>query len=163
VPSGPRPNTLFRRGSGHADDTPHRRFLVQATLSRGETFGSTRSSAMTRRLYGHKGPFMPLLLYACGEDERASEYEHGSVSYGAFTFVLAKTLRKNHTRPSALALEAVIQQTSSTLNYLGYQQKPEFVGSSKKYPAGTHLGDLVSDGKEKTTVRKSRPKARTRR
>ena len=118
-----------------------------------------RSRAQTRKIYGHKGPFMPLLLYACGENQLASEYDHGSVAYGAFTFVLAKTMRETRAKPSESALETVIKQASDTLTNLGYQQKPEFVGASSKYPADTHLGDIVgTPARKKPARRKSRAK-----
>ena len=171
VPSGPRTNRLFARSTGQTGDQCNRRFLGQATLTRGASIaperarGQTRAStpmrsrAQTRKIYGHKGPFMPLLLYACGENQLASEYDHGSVAYGAFTFVLAKTMRETRARPSESALETVIKQASDTLATLGYQQKPEFVGASSKYPADTHLGDIVgTPARGKPARRKSRAK-----
>ena len=41
----------------------------------------------------HVGPFFPIVLEACGATELAYEYQHGVVSYGAFTFAVANVLR----------------------------------------------------------------------
>ena len=35
------------------------------------------------------GPYLPLIIEACGEDEFSYEYRHGATSHGAFTFSLA--------------------------------------------------------------------------
>ena len=45
-----------------------------------------------RDAYDHKGPYMPILLEACAENQSAYEYQHGAVSYGAFTYGLCEAL-----------------------------------------------------------------------
>jgi hypothetical protein len=45
---------------------------------------------------GHDGPFVPLVLQACQEDQLAYEYRDGLTSYGAFTFALTQVLRDLH-------------------------------------------------------------------
>jgi metacaspase-1 len=47
---------------------------------------------LREREYGHKGPYLPLIFEACGEDEYAYEYRDGVTSYGAFTYFLTKAL-----------------------------------------------------------------------
>jgi metacaspase-1 len=47
-----------------------------------------------RKTYGHNGPYMPILLEACAENESAYEYQHGSVAYGAFTYALCEGLNR---------------------------------------------------------------------
>ena len=42
--------------------------------------------------HGHKGPYLPLIFEACGEDEYAYEYRDGVTAYGAFTYFVTKTL-----------------------------------------------------------------------
>lgn len=91
-----------------------------------------------RRELGHYGPYMPLLVYACREDEVAMEYRHGSVSYGAFTFALAKqvravrksladlpAVRRARAQPSFEKLVSLVQ---SDLRKLGYEQHPQLAG-----------------------------------
>ena len=46
-----------------------------------------------RKAYGHHGPYMPVLLEACAENQSAYEYQHGSVHYGAFTYGLCQALK----------------------------------------------------------------------
>lgn len=48
----------------------------------------------TRTAYGHKGPFTPVVFEACSEDQFAYEYQHGNVSYGAFTYAMCTELAK---------------------------------------------------------------------
>ena len=50
-----------------------------------------------RNEYGHNGPYMPIILEACAEDQSAYEYQHGSVSYGAFTYALCESLNMGRT------------------------------------------------------------------
>ena len=47
-----------------------------------------------RDAYDHKGPYMPILLEACMENQSAYEYQHGAVSYGAFTYALCESLNR---------------------------------------------------------------------
>ena len=54
----------------------------------------SRKFDATRKQYGHKGPYTPILLEACRENEKAYEYRHGAVRHGAFTFSLCKILRE---------------------------------------------------------------------
>jgi hypothetical protein len=80
-----------------------------------------------RRTYGHKGPFMPLLLYAARKEELASEYDHGSVVQGAFTFSFAKQLRA---AKKATTFRSLVTSVHGELESLGYSQTPEIAGPS---------------------------------
>jgi len=76
--------------------------------------------AATKRL-GHHGPYNPVLLAACREDQYAYEYTHGSVPYGAMTFMLIQQLRATAGRKT---LEDVVTQCNSVLkSKLGYEQE----------------------------------------
>ncbi|MBK7875232.1 MAG: caspase family protein [Planctomycetes bacterium] len=90
--------------------------------------------AFTRRraALGHKGPYMPLLLYACREDEVAMEYRHGAVSHGAFTYSLAKNVRNRRKAPRSAppTFEALVKSVQGDLRALGYEQHPELAGPS---------------------------------
>ncbi len=91
----------------------------------------------------HKGPFMPLILHACEEDEFAFEYRHGVISYGAFTFVLAKTLRAVYREQrSAISFEDLVERTRDELEELGYDQTPDLAGPTAVKAAAVPWGCL---------------------
>lgn len=72
--------------------------------------GDDTSTFYARRTdYQHKGPYMPILLEACAEKESAYEYQHGAVSYGAFTWALCQALKFGRAKRGA-TFETVIQQ-----------------------------------------------------
>jgi hypothetical protein len=70
------------------------------------------------------GPYLPLLLEACAEQELAYEYRHGVTSYGAFTYTIANLLRRGD-QPS---FEKLVQRTGAQLKDLGYAQHPQILG-----------------------------------
>ncbi len=67
-----------------------------------------------RKEYSHDGPYMPIILEACAEDQSAYEYQHGSVSYGAFTYALCESLnmgRAPEKKAPLLTFEMLINAT----------------------------------------------------
>lgn len=81
-----------------------------------------------RDTYGHHGPYVPLLLYACREDELAYEYRNGTAAYGAFTWCLVGELRRARARGEALTFDALVRRTSASISTLGYEQHPQLGG-----------------------------------
>lgn len=79
------------------------------------------------RLYGHNGPYLPLLLFAARENQKASEYEAGAASYGAFTYTLIEQLRKAR-KADRLSFDALITNVSQALTTRSPGQTPELVG-----------------------------------
>lgn len=78
--------------------------------------------AATRRL-GHHGPYNPVIMAACREDQYAYEYTHGSVPYGAMTFMLVQQLRASGGRKT---LEDIVKQCNNVLKTkLGYDQESQ--------------------------------------
>ncbi len=76
-----------------------------------------------RKRLGHHGPYNPVLLAACREDQYAYEYTHGSVPYGALTFMLIQQLRASAGRKT---LEDIVAQCNSVLKHkLGYEQQAQ--------------------------------------
>ncbi len=73
---------------------------------------------------GPVGPYLPLVIEACGEGQLASEYRHGATSYGAFTFCLASLLRKQQ----SISFEDLVTSASAQLAELGYDQRPQILG-----------------------------------
>jgi hypothetical protein len=72
------------------------------------------------------GPYLPLIIEACGEGELSYEYRHGAVSHGAFTYSLAAILRER----KKITFQALVAETGARLNDLGYAQKPQILGPS---------------------------------
>jgi hypothetical protein len=101
----------------------------------------TSSFNRRRRQLGHFGPYMPLLLYACREDQVALEYRHGSISHGAFTYALVKHVRTERKRlltlPTARRqgelpnFEQLVRRVRGDLRRLGYEQHPQIAGPVK--------------------------------
>ncbi|MBI4878869.1 MAG: caspase family protein [Planctomycetes bacterium] len=77
---------------------------------------------------GHEGPFMPVLLYACRENEFAFEYCHGSVTHGAFTYSLVKNLRQHAAARRTFTYLDLREQVARELRALGHEQQPEIAG-----------------------------------
>lgn len=73
------------------------------------------------------GPYLPLIIEACSEEEYSYEYRHGVASYGAFTFALSKRLRARGT----IAFRDLVEQTRDELRELGYRQTPQILGPSE--------------------------------
>jgi len=82
-----------------------------------------------RERYGHQGPYLPLLIFAAGQNELAAEYDHGATAYGAFTFAMAKQLRRSNKPPTFSRLVSGVRKE---LVQLGYQQTPSASGPSQK-------------------------------
>lgn len=141
TPSGPRQNRLYVKPIENMNQESNRSSIGMATSIRSE------NKKQTRKEYGHKGPFQPLSLFACGEDQLAMEYRHGAISYGVFSFVLAKMLRQAKARHKRHTLKAVLDDTAKEINRLSYTQNPEIVGPRKKYSTQTSIFELIKTSK----------------
>jgi len=81
-----------------------------------------------RKLLRHKGPYLPVILEACGEEQLSYEYRDGAASYGAFTFSMAKELRQSRGEGRNLSFDALVKRTAARLEALRYKQNPALVG-----------------------------------
>jgi metacaspase-1 len=81
-----------------------------------------------RRGLRHRGPYLPLIMEACQEDQLSYEYRDGAASYGAFTFSLAKVLREDRGREENPSFVELTRRTGARLKALGYDQNPCLVG-----------------------------------
>ena len=86
---------------------------------------STKKYDKVRAEQGHDGPYLPVVLEACGGDELAFEYQHGAIGHGAFTFAIAAVLRRMQGKVSYADL---VKETAKVLKTLGYDQHPMVVG-----------------------------------
>jgi metacaspase-1 len=81
---------------------------------------------------GHYGPYLPIVIQACREEEYSYEYRHGVVSHGAFTFAVAKKLRMAAFARKVPTFQELIRATAKELAELGYAQHPSIVGPAFK-------------------------------
>jgi hypothetical protein len=95
---------------------------LRAQTSQAE-YGRARAKAENDRV----GPYLPLIIEACGEDQLSYEYRHGATSYGAFTFCLASLLREE----KALSFGKLVELTKARLAELQYNQTPQILGPSE--------------------------------
>jgi hypothetical protein len=80
------------------------------------------------RAQDHKGPYLPLIIQACREAEYSYEYRHGVTSYGAFTYSLARLLRRIAKQGKAPTFADLVKLTAKDLTALGYDQFPVILG-----------------------------------
>jgi hypothetical protein len=73
---------------------------------------------------GPVGPFLPLIIEACAEEEFSYEYRHGVTSYGAFTFCFTSILRQE----KDITFKRLVELTAERLEKLGYKQTPQILG-----------------------------------
>lgn len=94
----------------------------------------------TRYELDHHGPYLPILLEACQEQEFSYEYRDGATSYGAYTFCMAQVLRESRGHRKNLSFEQLSARATEKLHRLKYKQTPNLVGAkdriSKKLPWG---------------------------
>jgi metacaspase-1 len=89
---------------------------------------SGQYSALKRRdRNAARGPYLPLIIEACQEQEFSYEYRHGATSHGAFTYSLASILRH---QKAGISFERLIAKTRDQLAELQYNQVPQILGPS---------------------------------
>jgi hypothetical protein len=79
----------------------------------------------------HGGPYMPLVIEACREDQLSYEYRDGVESFGAFTFAMTKILRDARRSGKRLRFNQLASLTAQRLEFLGYEQQPSVRGPSE--------------------------------
>ncbi|WP_152223979.1 alkaline phosphatase family protein [Pseudomonas sp. SCB32] len=126
----------YAQGDGNRDftqsTTEGTRLLQRQRRTQGTAIelrpDDTRHLLRQGRLYGHNGPYLPLLLFAARENQKASEYEAGTASYGAFTYSLVEQLRGARNAGSTLSFEDLVARVGNTLAARSPGQTPELVG-----------------------------------
>lgn len=81
-----------------------------------------------RKATDWKGPYLPMILEACGEEQLAEEYPHGMASYGAFTYALCHVLREARQKQEDLTFTELVAKTQEKLTRLRYVQTPAIIG-----------------------------------
>jgi hypothetical protein len=97
-----------------------------------------RQQTERKKLYDHKGPYMPVLLQACEADQLSYEYRDGVTSYGAFTFALTTALNRARSRGQRITWKKLKEKTAKVLEEYKYDQTPCLIGPtgviSKRIP-----------------------------
>jgi metacaspase-1 len=97
----------------------------------------------TRKVLGHHGPYLPILLEACQEDEFSYEYRNGATSYGAYTYCMAQVLRENRDRKVNLSFKQLSERVTKKLHRLKYNQTPVLIGANDRITAKLPWGAAV--------------------
>jgi hypothetical protein len=87
----------------------------------------------------HHGPYLPLIAYACNEDELAYEETWGTTVHGAFTYFLAQTLRERRNRAEGTTFEDLIRSVGRRIAALHLPQHPQLIGPTGKRSAPVPL------------------------
>lgn len=117
--------------------TPHKELAARYFGGDGTTERIGRAPMLRRAMSASKydrlkkqeggeplGPYLPVIIEACAEQEYSYEYRHGATSYGAFTYSLASILRREKT----ITFENLVKQTGERLAELRYDQRPQILG-----------------------------------
>ncbi len=92
---------------------------------------ATKQYDRRRKDYGHHGPYLPVIMEACQENQLSYEYRHGVTSYGAYTYSLATVLHTHRAKgenPSFHELNKLVEKQLKTLKY---DQTPCLLGPGK--------------------------------
>jgi hypothetical protein len=74
--------------------------------------------------FDHLGPFMPIIIQACEENQYSYEYRHGVQSYGAFTYSMGLILREQMRSGKTPKWDDFIESVGKKLSTLQYDQNP---------------------------------------
>jgi hypothetical protein len=111
---------------------------------------------------GPVGPYLPLILEACQEQQLAFEYRHGVTSFGAFTYTLVEALRQD----PQLSVEDLMREATRRLKHLGYDQVPNLLGPGsvldRPFPSIDESQPDLPVGKESASKRAAAKKSSTR-
>lgn len=106
--------------------------LGRASLLRG--MDQKDYDALQKRRDGPIGPYLPMIIESCREEEFAYEYRHGVTSYGAFTYSLASILRRE-ARQADISFRELVDLAGQQISRLGYDQQPAILGPSAQLDA----------------------------
>jgi len=107
----------------------------------------------TRKELGHEGPYLPILLEACQEQEFSYEYRDGATSYGAYTFCMAQVLRESRAHGVNLSFAELSERVTQKLHRLKYNQTPELVGAKDRVTAKLPWGSAKDAGGKVASVK----------
>jgi hypothetical protein len=88
-----------------------------------------RTYNRVRTELGHHGPYLPVIMEACQENQLSYEFRHGASSYGAYTYSLADILRRERTSGGNPTFRRLNTLVARRLAELKYDQRPNLVGA----------------------------------
>ncbi len=92
---------------------------------------TTREYDRRRKDYGHHGPYLPVIMEACQENQLSYEYRHGVTSYGAYTYSLATVLHTQRSQKKNPSFHELNKRVEKQLKTLKYDQTPCLLGPGK--------------------------------
>ena len=102
-----------------------------------------------RKALGHYGPYLPVIMEACQENQLSYEYRHGVQSFGAFTYSLAQTLRSSRATRKNPSFTELVTAVSARLKQLKYEQTPCLLGPQQIVKMPVPWGSQPVPGKRK--------------
>jgi metacaspase-1 len=84
-----------------------------------------------RRLRNHQGPYLPLVLEACREDQLSYEYVRGAATNGAFTYALVRRYRASYRRRAPTTFVELIGKVRAEIKTLGFDESPQLIGPNE--------------------------------
>lgn len=107
----------------------------------------------TRKELDHLGPYLPILLEACQEQQLSYEYRDGVTSYGVYTYSMAGTLRELRAKDDNPSFKELNDLVTEKLRRLRYNQTPRLVGAKVRCAAPVPWGNLQGAAPAKPTAR----------
>jgi hypothetical protein len=84
-----------------------------------------------RKARNHEGPFLPVVMEACRDDQPSFEYPDGAMIRGAFTLGLTDVIKQAGSSGMNLTFKKLMEQIKKRLQDLGINQQPQLVGPEK--------------------------------
>ncbi|MGA7980616.1 MAG: caspase family protein [Chromatiaceae bacterium] len=92
---------------------------------------ATKEYDRRRKDYGHHGPYLPVIMEACQENQFSYEYRHGVTSYGAYTYSLATVLHQRRSEKINPSFQELNKLVEKQLKDLKYDQMPCLLGPAE--------------------------------
>jgi hypothetical protein len=92
---------------------------------------ATKEYDRRRKAYKHCGPYLPVIMEACQENELSYEYRHGVTSYGAYTYSLATVLHAHRSKGKNPSFSELNKLVEIQLRTLKYDQTPCLLGPGR--------------------------------
>lgn len=106
----------------------------------------------TRKELDHFGPYLPILLEACQEQQLSYEYRDGVTSYGVYTYSMAATLRELRARGENPSFNTLNDLVTAKLRRMRYNQTPNLVGAKVRCNAPVPWGRSQGEAPAKTAA-----------
>jgi metacaspase-1 len=105
-----------------------------------------------RRLRNHKGPYLPLVIEACNEDQLSYEYTGGATTNGAFTYALVREHRAANRRRTPPTFVELVRKVTADIKTLGFAESPQLIGPNEVINGPILRGDPAPGPKTEQAV-----------